>query len=80
MTAHMLEVSLLGVRAVLRLERDPCVVNGQMTKASNNWVPPPPPRPQVCAMDTVLDSLVNIFTNGRPASGWHVLPFDLVQT
>ena len=34
MSAQMLEVSLLGVGTVLRLEKG-CVVNGQMTKASN---------------------------------------------
>ena len=35
MSAQRLEVSLLGVETVLRLERDACVVNGQMTKAGN---------------------------------------------
>ena len=35
MSAQMLEVSLLGVGTVLRLERDACVVNGQMTRPSN---------------------------------------------
>ena len=35
MSAQMLEVSLLGVGKVLRLEKKGCVVNGQMTKASN---------------------------------------------
>ena len=35
MSAQMLEVSLSGVGTVLRLERDACVVNRQMTKASN---------------------------------------------
>ena len=32
----MLEVSLLGVGTVLRLERDDRSMNGQTTKASNN--------------------------------------------
>ena len=36
MSAQMLEVSLLGVGTVLRLERDAwLMVNGWMTKASN---------------------------------------------
>ena len=34
-------ISVFGVGAVLRLERV-CVVNGQMTKASNKQVPLPP--------------------------------------
>ena len=34
MSAQLLEVSLLEVRTVLRLERD-AWVNGQMTKANN---------------------------------------------
>ena len=35
----MLEVSLLGVGSVLRLPKG-CVVNGQMTKARNEYPPP----------------------------------------
>ena len=35
MSAQMLEVSLLGVGTVLRLERDVWSMNGQMTKTSN---------------------------------------------
>ena len=41
MGAQVLEVSLSGVGTVLRLSRKGCVVNGQMTKASNKWVRPP---------------------------------------
>ena len=35
MSAQVLEVSILGVGTVLRLETDACVVGGQITKASN---------------------------------------------
>ena len=35
MSAQMLELSLLGVGAVLRLERDALSMNGRMSKASN---------------------------------------------
>ena len=35
MSAQILEVSLLGVGTVLPPSRKGCVVNGQMTKASN---------------------------------------------
>ena len=35
MDVQMLEVSLLRAGAVFRLERDGCLVNGHMTKASN---------------------------------------------
>ena len=35
MSARVLEVSLLGVGTALRLERDACVVNGEMTEPSN---------------------------------------------
>ena len=38
---QMLEVSLLGVGTVLRLERDACVVNAQMMQASNECVRSP---------------------------------------
>ena len=38
------EVSLLGAGTVLRLEKG-CAVNGQMTKASNERVRPPPLSP-----------------------------------
>ena len=40
MSAQLLEVSLLGVGTVIRLERD--AANGQMTKASNKSIRPPP--------------------------------------
>ena len=42
MSVQMLEASLLGVGTVLRLEKD-AWSNGQITKASNKWVHPPPP-------------------------------------
>ena len=41
MSVQMLEASLLGVGTVLRLEKD-AWSNGQITKASNKWVHPPP--------------------------------------
>ena len=61
MSAQMLEVSLLGVGTAARLERNACVVNGQITTASNKRVRPPAPPPNPASLFPRLCEVNNIF-------------------
>ena len=51
MIAQRLEVSLLGVGTVLRLERDAWSMVKLLRQATNEYTPPPSPPSVVCSVD-----------------------------
>ena len=57
MSAHMIEVSLLGIGTVLRLERDAWSMAKWLRRATKEYAPPPPPP----------DTLVAGANSARPA-------------
>ena len=63
-SAQLLEVSLSGVKTVVRLERDACVVNGQITGKANEYaLPPNPPSSVLMAVHGLSGMTVDPLAN-----------------